>query len=81
MLIRFWYDSDITFLRGLHKKMVTVLYFCIINVFWLLNLCVAGGDASFAPQANVVVKYIMWCVIATSDIVLRGLLNRVMFSL
>ena len=56
MLIRFWFDSDITFLRGLHKKMVTVLYLSIINVFWLLNLCGAGGDASFAPQANLVVK-------------------------
>ena len=40
MLIRFWCDSD-TILRGLHKKLVTVLYFSIINVFWLLNLC--GG--------------------------------------
>ena len=52
--IRFWCDSDITFLRSLHKKFVTVLYFSIINVFWLLNLCGAGGDASFAPQANLV---------------------------
>ena len=39
--------SEITFSRGLHKKLVTVLYFSIINV-----LCGAGGDASFAPQAN-----------------------------
>ena len=31
------------------KNSVTVLYFSIINV-----LCGAGGDASFAPQANVV---------------------------
>ena len=30
------------------------MYFYIINVFWLLNLCEAGGDASFAPQANLV---------------------------
>ena len=50
MLIRFWCDSDITFSRGLHKNLVTVLYFSIINV-----LCGAGGDASFAPQANLVV--------------------------
>ena len=49
MLIRFWCDSEITFLRGVHKKLVTVLYFSIINV-----LCGAGGDASFAPQANLV---------------------------
>ena len=49
MLIRFWCDSDITFSRGLHKKLVTVLYFSIINV-----LCGAGEDASFAPQANLV---------------------------
>ena len=49
MLIRFWCDSDITFLRGLHTNFVTVLYFSIINV-----LCGAGGDASFAPQANLV---------------------------
>ena len=54
MLITFWSDSDIRFLRGLHKKLVTVLYFSIINVFWLLNLCGAGGNASFAPQANLV---------------------------
>ena len=49
MLIRFWCDSDITFLRGLHKNLVTVLYLSIINV-----LCGASGDASFAPQANLV---------------------------
>ena len=49
MLIRFWCDSDITFSRGLHKNLVTVLYFSMINV-----LCRAGGDASFAPQANLV---------------------------
>ena len=47
ILIRFW--CDITFLLGLHQTLVTVLYFSIINVFWLLNLCGAGGDASFAP--------------------------------
>ena len=51
MLIRFWCDSDITFSRGLHKNLVTVLYFSIINV-----LCGAGGDASFAPQANLVMN-------------------------
>ena len=50
MLIRFWCDSEITFLHGLHKNLVTVLYFSIINV-----LCGAGGDASFAPQANLFV--------------------------
>ena len=49
MLIRFWCDCDITFSRGLHKNLMTVLYFSIINV-----LCGAGGDASFAPQANLV---------------------------
>ena len=49
MLIRFWCDSEITFSRLLHKNLVTVLYFSIINV-----LCGAGGDASFAPQANLV---------------------------
>ena len=47
MLIRFWCDSEITFSRGLHENLVTVLYFSIINV-----LCGAGGDASFAPQVN-----------------------------
>ena len=51
---RFWCDSDITFLRGLHQKLVTVLYFSIMNVFWVLNLCGADGDASFVPQANLV---------------------------
>ena len=50
MLIRFWCDSEITFSRGLHKNLVTVLYFSIINV-----PCGADGDASFAPQANLVV--------------------------
>ena len=56
MLIRFWCDSDITFLHGLHKKLVTLLYFSIINVFWLLNLhvCGVGGDASFATEVNLV---------------------------
>ena len=54
MLIRFWCDSDITFSRGLHKNLVTVLYFSVINV-----LCGAGGDASFAPQANLV--YFIFC--------------------
>ena len=49
MLIRFWCDSDITFSCGLHKNLVTALYFSIINV-----LCGADGDASFAPQANLV---------------------------
>ena len=34
--------------------MVTELYFSIIKVFWLLNLCGPGGDASFAPEANLV---------------------------
>ena len=55
MLIRFWCDSDITFLHGLHKKLVTVLYFSIINVLWLkiyvrrvkMKIC----PTSFAPQA------------------------------
>ena len=48
---RFWCDYVITFSRGLHKNLVTVLYFSIIrpNI-----LCGAGGDASFAPQANLV---------------------------
>ena len=40
------------------KKLVTVLYFPIINVFWLLNLCGAGGDASFTPQANLVIYHL-----------------------
>ena len=52
MLIRFWCNSEITFSRGLHENLVTVLYFSIINV-----LCGAGGDASFAPQANLVFFY------------------------
>ena len=50
MLNRFWCDSDITLSLGLHKNLVTVLYFSIINVLYG-----AGGDASFAPQANLVV--------------------------
>ena len=57
MLITFWCDPDITFLRGLHKKIgdITVFFYIIINVFWLLNLCGASGDVSFAPQANLVI--------------------------
>ena len=51
-MIRFWCDSEITFSSGLHKNLVTVLYFSIINV-----LCGAGGDASFAPQANLAQIY------------------------
>ena len=54
MLIRFWCDSDITFSHGLHKNLVTELYFSIINV-----LCGAGGDATFAPQANLVFSNIL----------------------
>ena len=54
MLINFWCDSEVTFSRGLHKNLVTVLYFSIINV-----LCGAGGDASFAPQANLVLHFIL----------------------
>ena len=41
--------DDITFLRGLK---VTVLYFSVIDVIWLRNLCEADGDAGFVPQAN-----------------------------
>ena len=52
MMMKFWCDSDIAYLRGLQKKIVIVLYFSIINVFWLLNVFGVGGDASFAPQAN-----------------------------
>ena len=59
MLIRFWCDSDITFSCGLHKNLVTALYFSIINV-----LCGAGGDASFAPWANLV-KYIFFIIQST----------------
>ena len=58
MLIRFWCDSDITFLRGLHKKLVTVLYFSIIKVFWLLCLCGAGGEASSANQVTIYLQYV-----------------------
>ena len=54
MLITFRADSDITFVGGLHKKIGDSTVFCIIGVFWLVNLCGAGGDASFAPQANLV---------------------------
>ena len=58
MLIRFWCDSEITFSRGLYFHVVTVLYFSIINV-----LCGAGGDASFAPQTNLVAHaIIVWHV-------------------
>ena len=63
MLIRFWCDSDITFLRVLHTHYVTVLYFSIINL-----LCGAGGDASFAPQANLVKNsFLTWAVEDIAD--------------
>ena len=45
--IRFWCDSDVTFFTWIDKKMLTVLYFSIIEVFWLRNLCGVGGDSSF----------------------------------
>ena len=69
MLIRFWCDSDVTFSRGLHKNLVTVLYFSIINV-----LCEAGGDASFAPQANLVSTCSVWTgfVLKVSSCDVRG---------
>ena len=57
MLIRFWCDFEITFSRGLQKNLVTVLYFSIINV-----VCGAGGDASFAPQTNLVFGCHINCV-------------------
>ena len=41
---------------------VTVLYFSIIIVFWLLYLCEAGGDASLAPQANLVCSVPLVCL-------------------
>ena len=52
MLIRFWCDSDITFSRGLHKNLVTVLYFSIINVLcggrWRRKLCPSGKSSCFS---------------------------------
>ena len=60
MLISFWCDSEITLSRGLHKNLVTVLYISIINV-----LCGAGGDASFAPQANLVI--VMFEILGSRD--------------
>ena len=52
MLIRFCCNSDITFSRGLHKNLVTTVFlYTLINV-----LCGAGGDASFAPQANLIIN-------------------------
>ena len=45
---------DSHFLTWLDDKLVTVLYLSIIDVFWLKNLCGMGGDASFAPEANLV---------------------------
>ena len=48
MLIRFRCDSDITFSRGLHKNLVTVLYFSIINVLWW------AVEPQALPQANLV---------------------------
>ena len=54
MLIRFWCDSDITFSCGLHKKLVTALFFSISIV-----LCGADGDASSAPKANLVILFFL----------------------
>ena len=73
MLIRFWCDSVITFSRGLHKNLVTVLYFSIINV-----LCVAGEDASFAPQANLVIRVVIQIIPSVS---ILPVLGRVLFRL
>ena len=61
VLKSFWCDSDnknlyfCTF-NNFSGYLVTVLYFSIISVFWLLNLCGVGGDASFVHQANLVYK-------------------------
>ena len=52
LLWRAWTASPICSKEAtviLNSNLVTVLYFSIINV-----LCGAGGDASFAPQANLV---------------------------
>ena len=57
MVIRFWCNSEITFSRGLHKNLVTELYFSIIFV-----LSGASGDASFAPQANLVI-HVLICIL------------------
>ena len=46
--IRLWCGSDVTFFTWLYKKMLTVLHFSIIEVFWLRNLCGVGGDSSFS---------------------------------
>ena len=50
-LVICWLDFGVILKSHFHifKNLVTVLYFSIINV-----LCGAGGDASFAPQANLV---------------------------
>ena len=53
------------------KKMVTVLYLSIFNVFWLLNLGGVGGDASFAPQANLVIHYAILAEAVTDEIVCK----------
>ena len=46
--IRFWFNSEVTFFTWLDKeKMLTVLYFSIIEVFWLQSLCGVGGDPNF----------------------------------
>ena len=65
VLIRFWCDSEITFSRGLHKNLVTVLYFSIINV-----LCGAGGDASFSPQAYLVGSNFVCYVLSVFTLIL-----------
>ena len=69
MLIRFWCDSEITFSRGLHKNLVTVLYFSIINV-----ICWAGGDASFAPQTNLCGYYPTVSITCVSRVLERDIL-------
>ena len=61
-----WCDSDITFSCGLHKDLVTALCFSIINV-----LSGAGGDASFAPQANLVIYiFVIYIFIYNVDLII-----------
>ena len=58
MLIRFWCDFDITFSRGLHTKLVTVLYFSLINVPYYMGR-VETQALPLRPQANLVTLEIL----------------------
>ena len=65
ILVCLWNNNSYVISPSTYNICITIIQ-CWSNVEdvgptlnkWLLNLCGAGGDASFAPQANLVFKFI-----------------------